>query len=80
MKADLVDRLDSVVSAAQWRDAHRLAHEIKGMAGTMGAWRLAELGAAIEALAQAAPPAVPSAAVDSLRAEWQAVEAVLAVF
>jgi PAS domain S-box-containing protein len=60
--------------AAQWQagahaDARRTAHTMKGLAGMVGATRLAEAAAQLEAQLKARPADDPNAALDRLRDE-----------
>jgi HPt (histidine-containing phosphotransfer) domain-containing protein len=75
----LPQRLDEALTADDTAAAARLAHEIRGMAGSLGASRLARCAGAVEAALRDDPRPGPSGAA-ALHAEWRAVADGLARF
>jgi len=74
----LPQRLDAALAAGDAVAAARAAHEIRGMAGTLGAARLAACAGMLEATLGTGSP--PAASAPALRAEWGEVTACLARF
>jgi HPt (histidine-containing phosphotransfer) domain-containing protein len=81
MRESLVDKMAAALAAGDFGAAQDVAHEIKGMAGTLGARRLAAIAAALEAEARSrSATAAQTPLLEVLRREWQAVAGVLERF
>lgn len=72
-----VDNLGTAVAASDGAAVKRLAHDLKGSAGMLGATRLAGATAVLEQAALAGPVHDCRELVDAIRLEFEAVVAML---
>jgi two-component system, sensor histidine kinase and response regulator len=81
MRENLVERLAAALAEGDLAETQALTHEIRGMAGAMGARRLGAIAAALEAEARAgSPEAACLPLLEVLRREWRSVAATLERF
>lgn len=78
IKPELQSRLSDALTARDLDTAARAVHELRGMAGVMGARRLALAAAAVETGAADAAPEQLAELQANLAVEWEAVAMVLA--
>ena len=77
IKPELQSRLSDALRARDLPTASRAAHELRGMAGMMGAQQLAQAAAAVEAVAHQTQGDGLAQLQANLHAEWDAVAAAL---
>ncbi|WP_374359739.1 response regulator [Pseudoduganella danionis] len=75
--AQLVPAMEGLLAAAQWGEAERLAHTLRGLSGTIGAASVAELATALESACHAGDAAAAQIALAALAAPLQNLLAAL---
>jgi HPt (histidine-containing phosphotransfer) domain-containing protein len=78
-QSDALRRIHSAIAAGELKTAERIAHTLKGLAGTIGAQHLVDLADAVEAALHAGQSQIDTTALGTaLSGQIQAIEAALA--